>query len=211
MNKSSDKKRIMMLGLTGSTGAGKSALGEVFAEYGCSVIDCDVLARRAVEPGMPALGQLAARFGGDIIRADGTLDRALLAERAFPTAEGRERLNAIVHPAVFELIAERVAELESQGVRGAVIDAPLLFESGLQEECDAVIAVTAPDETRLKRIMKRDGISEEAARLRMSAQPPCGFYSERADYTIVNDGDLAQLYAAARRVLDGVFGGEQTQ
>lgn len=194
-----------VIGLTGPTGAGKSALRPVFEEYGCRFADCDYLARVAVEPGAPALAKLAEAFGHDILRADGSLDRALLAQRAFPTAEGRVILNGIVHPAVIDLLEDIIFTAQSENAPGVVIDAPLLFESELDKRCDAVIAVVAPDELRLERIMARDGLTEEAARLRMSAQHDCSFYSDRADYTLVNDGSVTELCGKARRMLDDIF------
>ena len=197
--------KTAVIGLTGPTGAGKSALRPVFEEYGCRFADCDVLARVAVEPGAPALAKLAGAFGDDIIRADGSLDRALLAQRAFPTSEGRETLNSIVHPAVIELIEGIIAEAQSENSAGVAIDAPLLFESELDKRCDAVIAVVAPDEIRLERIMARDGLSKEAARLRMSAQHDCSFYSDRADHTLVNDGSMDDLCDKARRLLNDIL------
>ena len=147
--------KTAVIGLTGPTGAGKSALRSVFEEYGCRFADCDHLARVAVEPGAPALNKLAAAFGDDIIRTDGSLDRALLAQRAFPTPKGRETLNGIVHPAVIDLLDDIVRKAQSENAPGVVIDAPLLFESELDKRCDAVIAVVAPDELRLRRIMAR--------------------------------------------------------
>lgn len=198
--------KTAVIGLTGPTGAGKSILRRVFEEYGCRYADCDRLAREAVEPGTPALARLADEFGEDIIRPDGTLDRPLMASRAFPTEEGRQRLNGIVHPAVIELLEGIIAESGEQGVPGVVIDAPLLYESELDKRCDAVIAVVAPDALRLERIMARDGMTEESARMRMAAQHDCSFYCAGADYTLVNDGTVDELHAQARRVLDSIIG-----
>lgn len=197
--------KIKIIGLTGPTGSGKSALKSVFEEYNCELIDCDMLSRKAVEPNKPALNKLAEAFGGDIIRADGTLDRALLASRAFPTPEGREKLNSIVHPAVKRLLRARFAACERRG-RNAAVDAPLLFEAGLESVCDAVIVVVASDELRLKRITERDGLTKKAAMTRMKAQHPCEYYSSRADYTIVNDGDMESFFKSARTVLDSIIG-----
>ncbi len=200
--------RTLIIGVTGPTGAGKSAARCVFEEYGFRFADCDVLSRRAVEPGMPALAQLARTFGEDIIRSDGTLDRPLLAARAFPTPEGRERLNGIVHPAVCRLLEEIIEECRRDGIIGTAVDAPLLFEAGLERICHAVIAVIAPDELRLERIMARDGIDREAALTRMAAQQPCEYYSRRSDYTVINDGTPAQLTEQMRRVLDDIISKE---
>lgn len=197
--------KTVIVGLTGPTGAGKSAARSIFEEYGFRFVDCDILARKAVEPGAPALALLAEAFGADVIRDDGSLDRSLLASRAFPTAEGREQLNSIVHPAVITLAQEIIEECRTAGTVGVAIDAPLLFESGMNNICDAVIAVTAPDELRLQRIIVRDGITPEAARLRMAAQHECEYYSDRADYTIVNNGTRDELQQQIRSVLDQIL------
>ncbi len=197
--------KTVVIGLTGPTGAGKSVLRPVFEEYGCRFADCDHLARVAVEPGAPALEKLADAFGKDILRTDGFLDRALLAQRAFPTPEGRDTLNGIVHPAVIGLLENIISEAESENAAGVVIDAPLLFESELDRRCDTVIAVVAPDDDRLRRIMARDGLSEEAARLRMSAQHDCSFYSGRAGHTLVNDSTVDALLSSARCLLDQII------
>ena len=202
-------KKIRIIGLTGPTGAGKSALSDVAGQYDCRYVDCDMLSRQAVEPGAPALAKLAANFGDDIIREDGSLNRALLAQRAFPTADGRQRLNSIVHPAVIDLLEEIIGKCRDEHIGGVIVDAPLLYESGLDKRCDTVIAVVAPDECRLERIMKRDGLTAEAARMRMSAQHPCEYYSSGAEYTIVNDGTLEQLHKKAEQVLQNIFKGEK--
>ncbi len=197
--------KTVIIGVTGPTGAGKSAVRDVFEEYGFRFVDCDVLARKAVEPGMPALSLLADSFGADIIREDGSLDRSLLAARAFPTPDGRRLLNGIVHPAVIALAEEIIDECRINGTVGVAVDAPLLFESGLDRICDAVIAVIAPDELRMSRIMARDGMTEEAARVRMNAQHECEYYSARADYTIVNDSTLEHLLRQAHTVIDDIL------
>lgn len=198
----------LMIGLTGPTGAGKSAVRPVAERLGCRCIDCDQLARRAVEPGTPALEQLADRFGRDIIKPDGTLDRPELARRAFPTEEGRAALNAIVHPAVIALVMDELERCAAEGIPAALVDAPTLFESGLDGHCDTIIAVIAPDICRLNRIMCRDGITEGEAKIRMSAQPPCEYYSGRAQYTILNDGTEEQLHRQAEQVLNLILKGD---
>ena len=201
-------KKTLMIGLTGPTGAGKSSVRPVVEKLGCRYIDCDLLARKAVEPGTAALERLAAHFGQDIIRPDGTLDRPELARRAFPTGEGRSALNAIVHPAVIALVEEALERCAAEGIAAAVVDAPTLFESGLDKRCDSIVAVIDSEESRCRRIMRRDGITEEAARLRISAQPPNEYYSSRAEYTIVNDGTAARLYKRAERTLNHILKGD---
>ncbi len=168
---------IRVIGLTGPTGAGKSTAAAAWQTMGAAIIDTDRLAREVVAPGSPCLTNLAATFGQDILLADGTLHRKVLAQRAFSTAENSQKLNAITHPAIVALTKQRLDEAVNNGYTVAVIDAPLLFEAGVDALCDCVVAVTAPAETRLTRIMARDSIDETAARQRMAAQQPDSFYA----------------------------------
>ncbi len=195
---------FLTIGITGPTGAGKSTLRALGGEFGFDWLDCDYAARQVVLPGQPALTELAGAFGEDIILPDGTLDRGLLAARAFPTEEGRSRLNAITHPRVLEWLCREAAESFAAG-RHAVIDAPLLFEGGVDAMCDVTCAVLAPPEVRLQRIMARDGITPEQARLRMDAQPPDCFYAGRCSYVLHNTGSEEELLACAREMFESIF------
>ncbi len=181
---------MTVLGLTGPTGAGKGAVGRILAQRGAQVIDTDRLAREVVEKGSACLAQLAAHFGEDILCADGTLDRAALASKAFASPAEKAALEAITHPAIIARTRDILAGCEASLV---VIDAPLLFESGMDALCNMTLAVLASADVRLSRILARDGISEAAARQRMNAQPDEAFYRARADHSVINDGDEAQL------------------
>ena len=132
--------KSLVIGLTGSIGSGKSTVSRLFAARGFCIIDADILARRAVEPGTEALAALVKRFGKDVLRADGSLDRALLAERAFATAEATAELNAIVHPAVIRLLREELDAAKHRGEAVIVLDVPLLFQTGLEALCDRIVA-----------------------------------------------------------------------
>ncbi len=178
----------LIWGLTGPTGAGKGTVCGILRGYGFTPVDTDALAREATAPGSPVLGKLCEAFGRDILLADGALNRPLLARRAFSDERARLTLNAAVHPAVIERVKEAVA-----GEGRYVIDAPLLFESGLDALCARTLAVLCGETVRLARIMARDGIDESAARLRLSAQPDERFYAERAAWTVRNEGDIGQL------------------
>lgn len=177
-----------VIGLTGPTGAGKSTVAAAFRALGCAVIDADLLAREAVTD-EECLNALSEEFGADIVRPDGSLDRGLLAQRAFSNPAKTERLNRITHPVILQETNRRIGELQNSNVTAIILDAALLFESGADSICCTTVAVTAPPESRLKRIMKRDGITEAAARERMNAQNPNRFYEERAAY--VFDGCTA--------------------
>ena len=191
-----------LIGLTGPTGAGKSVAAAIFAEEGCAVIDADKVARAVTQEDADCLRQLAGAFGADILREDGTLNRRLLASRAFATHEGERRLNAITHPPIMRRIHKLTEEYFSNGAPLVVLDAPLLFESGSDGQCAATVAVLAAQKTRLARIMARDGLTEEEALLRINAQPADEYYRSRADYTLYNDGQTQQFAAQVHALID---------
>ena len=201
-----EEKKTYTVGLTGPTGSGKTTLGALFEKKGFAVLDCDKYARRITRPGSPALADLAAEFGDDIILPDGSLDRALLAERAFSSEEGRKRLNELTHPRIIAMLKADINRAHKRG-RHAVIDAPLLFEAGLESICDTTLAVTAPEETRIHRVMARDGIDREQAALRVMAQKPDEYYISRAGYSLNNNGSREQLLRDAESVIDEILKG----
>ncbi len=181
--------RVKIIGLTGQSGAGKSTAAALFEEEGFSVINADALVRQIYENVPACLRAVAASFGGDIILPDGSLDRRLLASRAFESREKTDLLGAIVHPFVIAEILKRLKEIKGC----AVLDAPQLFESRLDAICDLVVSVTAPEEERVRRITARDGISEAQARERVSAQLGEDFFRAHSDCVIENDGDFASF------------------
>ncbi|HIW74242.1 MAG TPA: dephospho-CoA kinase [Firmicutes bacterium] len=189
--------KVYVVGLTGPTGSGKSEVSRRLAAAQLPVIDADVLARRVVEPGSECLRRLAAEFSEDILNEDGTLNRRQLAKRAFATPEDTALLNALTHPYIIEETHRILMRMEQTHELAAVIDAPLLFESGMDRICDITVAVVAPFESRLRRIMERDGLPETQARARMAAQQPEDYYSSRAAVVLSNGGDLASLRARA--------------
>ncbi len=186
--------KIPVIGLTGQTGAGKTTVASMLKEKGYAIIDTDKLAREAVE-NAEVLQMLCDEFGGDIIK-DRALDRRELARRAFASPEGVCALNAITHPEITRLAVELIHEAEKSGAKAAVIDAALLFDSCMTALCEKTVSVVAHENVRLERIMKRDGISPEDAKLRINAQPSVEYYMEKADIVINNNpGDdlLSQL------------------
>ncbi len=184
---------MIKIGLTGPTGAGKSTVAAHFAAAGLPIVDADALARQVTAHGSPTLTVLAETFGADILLADGTLDRKALAARAFAGPQQTEKLNAVTHPAILQLMQAQLDALEAVGEKAAVIDAPLLFEAGLDRICDLTVAVLASKETRRARIMARDGMDSTAADSRMAAQPDERFYLERAGNILYNDDDEQNL------------------
>lgn len=194
---------IRVIGLTGPTGAGKSTVAEIWRQLGLPIIDCDALARQVTQPGSPCIEALAAAFGEDIRRPDGTLDRALLAQRAFAAPEQTARLNAITHPAILSLIRQRLEDAADNGYGTAVLDAPTLFEAGADALCDTVVAVLAPGEQRLARIQTRDGLTAEQAQRRAAAQQPDEFYARPGVTVLQNSSTQEALRDAAIRLAGG--------
>lgn len=177
---------MKVFGLTGKTGAGKSTVAEKLLSLGFYVIDGDKIAREITEKGKPALKELANEFGCDIIGSDGSLNRKLLASRAFRDKESTAKLNGITHPIIKAEFENELKKAETGGFSYAVIDAAALLESSCKDLCEKIIVVTAPEDIRLSRILKRDGITEEQALTRMNAQFPDEYYNEKADIIIRN-------------------------
>ncbi len=196
-----------IIGLTGPTGAGKSEAARLLSEAGIPVVDADRLARDVTAKGHPCLAELAKAFSPAVLNTDGTLDRAALAAAAFASKEATARLNAITHPHILRLAEERFAALWQEGFTLAAVDAPLLFESGMDGMCDRTAAVLAPAAVRQTRICERDGITAEQAALRMHAQPDEAFYRERANEVLYNDGDLAAFRAKVQAWIGDLRGG----
>ena len=181
------------VGLTGNIASGKSTVARLLAEHGATVIDADVLARRAVEPGTRGLDQIRERFGNDVIHADGTLDRDALRRIVFHDPVARESLNRIVHPAVRVLRDQELASARARGDDLIVSEVPLLFEAGLEHTVDAVIFVDAPDDIRLRRLIKIRALPEADARAMMAAQWPAAEKRARSQFVVSNDGSVDEL------------------
>ena len=174
------ERKPLVIGLTGQTGAGKTTVSEAFAKHGYAVINADQVAREVTaEP--EVLARLAELFGEEILLPDGTLDRQKLGNIVFSDPAALERLNAIVYEYLPPELMRRAA---GQSLVG--LDAINLVESGLDRLCACTVAVLAPAEDRVRRIMARDGISRDYARLRISAQPSDGFYREHCSHILEN-------------------------
>ena len=177
---------MKIIGLTGLTGAGKSTVAQKLMAYGCYHIDADKVAREVINNNENVKNKLKEHFGDDVINEDGTTNRPLLASRAFADEESTNALNEITHPAVTEEIKSIIKDMEEIGYRGVIIDAIALFESGEDALCDFTVAVVAPKEIRLERIMKRDNITEEKVLERINAQKDESFFTSRADFVLWN-------------------------
>lgn len=193
---------MLVLGLTGQSGAGKGEVSHTFASFeGVVCLDTDKTAREVVEKGSACLAELCEYFGNEILQCDGTLNRKQLAEIAFSDEKKHNKLNEITHFHIVEKIKSWLNEAEQNGFLLAVIDAPLLFESGADKLCNITVGIIAPYPTRLKRIIKRDGIDKKSAKIRLDAQPKDSFFEEKCDYIIANNGSLKALKEKAQRFI----------
>ena len=185
---------MLRVGLTGGIGSGKSEVARRLAEHGAVLIDADVAAREVVVPGSPGLAQVAAAFGEEVLRPDGSLNRERLGEIVFGDPGLRAKLNAIVHPLVREWMqeAERAA-VRANGDAVVVHDVPLLAESRGPAGFDAVIVVDVPPDLQLERLVSRRGMPAEQARARMAAQAGREQRLAVADIVIDNSGSLDDL------------------
>jgi dephospho-CoA kinase len=184
---------MLLIGLTGNIASGKSTVARLLSERGATIIDADVLARRVVEPGMPAFDEIVRRWGSDVVAPDGSLDRDALRRLVFSHHEQLEELNEIVHPEVAAYRDRLVEEARQRGDRLVVQDIPLLFERGLVEQFDRIVLVDAPRPVRLERLMRARGLSETESMDMITAQMPAELKRARADYIIENTGTIREL------------------
>jgi len=197
---------MLVFGLTGNIGTGKSTVARLFAERGVPVIDADQVAREVVAPGTPGLAEVVARFPA-VLTASGELDRKALADRVFADAQERAALNAILHPRIGAEVRARLDRLAARGAPVAIYEAALIVENGLHHGLDGLIVVNAPVEEQIRRLRARDGMTEEEARARIRAQLPAQEKVKAADFVIENTGATELLRAQVARVADTLRGG----
>ena len=183
---------MFLIGLTGGIGSGKSTVASRLKTLGARIVDADKIAREIVEPGEPALAELAEAFDG-VLNADGSLNRAELARQAFAAPDATEKLNSITHPRIRERTLERFAEARTDGVPVLVYDMPLLIENGEYKKMDHVLVVDAADEIRIDRLVNSRGLDEEDARRRIAAQISREERLAAADSVVDNSGTRDQL------------------
>lgn len=188
------------IGLTGGIAAGKSCVARVLRELGVSVIDADALAREVVARGSEGLAAVVAAFGSEVLDEQGNLDRERMGKRVFADPEARKTLQAITHPRIGQLSAQRIAEARAGSTPYVVYEAPLLVETGAHKGLDALIVVAAEEGAQVSRAEVRDGLAAEQARQRIAAQLPLARKLEVADYVIQNDGSLDELARATHDV-----------
>ncbi|WP_347031090.1 dephospho-CoA kinase [Brevibacterium paucivorans] len=185
---------VMLIGLTGGIGAGKSTVAQLFEERGVPIVDADAIARDVVKPGEPALAELVEHFGDSILGAAGELNRGKLAEVAFADAESHEALNAIMHPAISAETAKRIDAL--RGDHSVIVhDVPLLVEAGLAGNYDLTVLVDTPAQIRLQRLTELRGMDPEDAKKRIAAQATDEQRRAACDVALDNSGDIEHLRA----------------
>lgn len=194
---------MLIIGLTGPSGAGKGVVASLLARYGVPSIDTDAVYHALLVPPSDCLDELVGRFGASILSPDGTLDRAALSALVFDPADpdALTDLNRISHRYVLDEVRRILKSYRDAGTPAVLVDAPQLFESGFDAECDRVLSVLAPRDVRLSRIMARDGLSPERAAARLDAQLSEQIFRERSDGIIVNDVAPEALDAEVRRIL----------
>jgi len=190
---------MIIIGLTGTTGAGKGEVGRMFAALGACVCDTDRIYHRLLAESEALKRELTDAFG-NITDDAGNIDRKKLAPIVFADREKLSTLNRITHRYVLAETDRILAEADAQGVTVGVIDAPMLFESGADKKCDVVVGVTAPAHIRLARIMARDGLSEEAANNRIANQHTDAWFAQNCDKILVNDADVETLREHTRNL-----------
>lgn len=191
---------MKIIGLTGPSGTGKGFVSELLASRGIPSIDTDAVYHDILEPPSDCLDELVSAFG-DAVLKNGRLDRPALAAIVFSDKAGLSLLNLITHKYILAKTDELLSMYRQNGCVAVAVDAPALFEAGYDGKCDFTIAVTAPKEIRIERIMKRDTLTRHAAEQRINGQQPEDFYTSRATYTINNASDSITLMLALDKIL----------
>ncbi|MDD4125338.1 MAG: dephospho-CoA kinase [Eubacteriales bacterium] len=194
---------MKVIGLCGKTGSGKSTVGKYFETLGAAYIDTDSVSREVCSPGNPCLEELARFFGSDILNDDGSLSRKKLAETAMNGGVKYKKLNEITHRHILAATRKFIAKAAKENAKKAVVvDAPLLFESGFNRECDYIIGVISSEAISTIRIKERDGIDSATAEKRLNKQKSNKFLKEHCDFIIENNSTKEELLKKAKAVYD---------
>lgn len=192
---------MLVIGLTGPSGAGKGEVARLFEAYGLPVINADKVYHELLLPPSSCLDELTQCFGREILASDGSLDRRVLSGIVFSDPASLQRLNSITHRYVMEKVQALLTQFRSRGVRAAVFDAPQLFEAGAHRICNTVVSVLADRSLRIERIMARDGIDAESALRRIDSQKSDDYFRKHSEYVIENNTSVESLLPAVRRIL----------
>ncbi len=195
---------VMVVGLTGQTGAGKSTVSKTFREYGFVLINADIISREVVEKGSSCLAEIKDCFPESVISPDGTLNRRELASIIFSDVSKKELLNSIMYPYIVGRILQEIHEYADEGRKMILLDAPTLFESRADDFCELIISVVAKEPLRLERIMKRDSLTQEQAQQRIDSQLPESFFIGHSDFIIKNNKDRTNLDEVSKEVAEMV-------
>lgn len=193
---------MKIIGLTGQTGAGKSTVAAWLRAHGTVCIDADRVSRTVAKPGTAAFKEVIAAFGKEMLSADGTLNRCALGNLVFADEAKRKQLESILFPHIIADIRRQLEKAEKNGAAVAVLDAPTLFESGLDKICTRTVGVVADENRRYERIVSRDGLTADAAKARMNAQKSEAYFCTHCDEIIENNGDREALEKRIREVFD---------
>lgn len=196
---------MTVIGITGPSGAGKTTVLNVLEELGAAVIDCDALYHKLLREDAALLDGIRARFGPAVFDGEGALDRKALGRVVFYDPEALSALNKLTHTAILAALDQLLVKAEREGRPAAAIDAIALIESGASARCAVTVAVTAPADVRVKRLMAREGVDEDYARARIAAQKPDRFYEEHCDYVLHNDGAPEDCRNQARDLFDSIL------
>ncbi len=199
----SRKRKLLKVGLTGGIGSGKSLVAAMFKGLGVPALSADEIARSLTETDKSVKRGIRRHFGSTVFRKDGSLDRKRLADIIFSNKDERETLNAIVHPLVLRKIEEEITKLEKRSHTPFVIhEAALIYEAGADKGLDYIVFVDADEETRIRRVIERDGISRAEVSRRIDSQMPAEKKRELADFVITNDGDIKSLEKRVKFLFD---------
>lgn len=198
--------RMKFIGVTGGIGAGKSSVSKILEDRGAQVIDADLLSHQVVELGKPAYHQIIEEFGIEVLQNDGSLDRKRLAEIVFQKPKLRRKLETIVHAEVINAMLERINSLKRQSYKGLVVlDVPIPVEHGFLDTADTVWVVTASEETRIKRVVARSGLSVEEAKRRIQSQLSQEEYIRLADEIIENEDSIEDLRKKIEKLVSKIM------
>ncbi len=205
---------MISIGLTGNVGSGKSTVARIWKqERGALLIDADQIGRSVVQPGSRCLAGLVQRFGKEILLPDGSLNRRRMAVIAFSAKENLEALNSIVHPEIIRKINDQLQEARSQGAGAVVVDAALIFEFGFERYLDVVVAVDAPREIKIERMLAKGKINRETLEKILDAQLPADELKAKADHVLDNSADKESLRESALELFDRLLnkGGKEVR
>ena len=191
-----------VVGLTGGIASGKSTVSQMLSQVGLPIVDADQVAHRLQRPGQLGLTELVDQFGRGILTPDGHLNRGALGKMVFSDAGVRHQLNTIMQPLIRETIMDQLAAFKKQDIPFVILDAPLLFEQGYDQECDLIVVVTVSHDRQVHRLMSRNGYSKPVAEQRIAAQWPLAKKVRQADVVINNDGSLDELRRQVAKVVD---------